>query len=67
MRFECEDKRVRSRHRTACPLKELEDFTSILSCFVGLEMVLNFINTEEISSRVELLEGCVNNVNFSIF
>ncbi len=41
-----------------CPLKELEDFT-ILSCFVELEMVLNFINTEEISSGVELLERCV--------
>ena len=45
-------------------LSELEDFT-ILSCFVGLEMVLNFINTEEISSGVELLEGWSNNVNFS--
>ncbi|XP_064400897.1 uncharacterized protein LOC135347013 [Halichondria panicea] len=28
-------------------------------CSVGQEMVLNFINTEEISSGVELLEGCV--------
>ena len=42
----------------ACPLKELEDFT-ILSCFVGLEMGLNFINTEEISSGVELFEWCI--------
>ncbi len=42
----------------ACPLKELEDFT-ILSSFVGLEMGLNFINTEEISSGVEMFEGCI--------
>ncbi len=45
-----------------CPLKELDDF-AILSSFVRLEMALNWINTEEISSGVEWLEGCIRLVD----
>lgn len=43
-----------------CPsdLKETEDFKILTSC-VRLEMGLNSINTDEISSGEEMLEGCL--------
>ncbi len=46
----------------SCPYKELDDFT-ILSSFVRLEMGLNLINTEEVSSGMEWLEGCIRLVD----